>query len=33
MTFDRSAAADLWRNTLSQIPTTFGRLIYLASLA
>jgi hypothetical protein len=32
MTFDRSAAADLWRNTLSQIPTTIGRLIYLASL-
>jgi hypothetical protein len=32
MSFDHSAAADLWRNTLSQIPTTFGRLIYLASL-
>ncbi|MBZ5593598.1 MAG: hypothetical protein LAP39_15265 [Acidobacteriia bacterium] len=32
MNFDRSAAADLWRNTLSQIPTTYGRLIYLASL-
>jgi hypothetical protein len=32
MKFERSAAADLWRNTLSQIPTTFGRLIYLASL-
>ena len=32
MTFDRSAAVDLWRNTLSQIPTTIGRLIYLASL-
>jgi hypothetical protein len=32
MKFDRSAASDLWRNTLSQIPTTFGRLIYLASL-
>jgi hypothetical protein len=29
---DRSAAADLWRHTLSQIPTTFGRLVYLASL-
>jgi hypothetical protein len=29
---DRSAAADLWRNTLSQIPTVFGRLVYLASL-
>jgi hypothetical protein len=32
MKFDRSAASDLWRNTLSQIPTNFGRLIYLASL-
>src|ERR1700761_2911220 len=30
--FDRSAAADLWRNTISQIPTVFGRLVYLASL-
>lgn len=30
--FPRSAAADLWRHTLMQIPTTFGRLIYLASL-
>jgi len=30
--FDRSAASDLWRNTLSQIPTAFGRLVYLASL-
>lgn len=29
---DRSAAADLWRNTLSQIPSVFGRLVYLASL-
>lgn len=29
---ERGAAADLWRNTLSQIPTTFGRLVYLASL-
>lgn len=29
---ERGAAADLWRNTLSQIPTVFGRLIYLASL-
>jgi hypothetical protein len=28
----RGAAADLWRNTLSQIPSTFGRLVYLASL-
>jgi hypothetical protein len=32
MKLDRSAAADLWRNTLSQIPTTYGRIIYLASL-
>ena len=32
MVFDRSAASDLWRNTLSQIPTVFGRLVYLASL-
>lgn len=30
--FDRSAAADLWRNTVSQIPAVFGRLVYLASL-
>src|SRR5271154_4683154 len=30
--FDRSAAADLWRNTISQIPSVFGRLVYLASL-
>lgn len=30
--FDRSAAADLWRNTISQIPAVFGRLVYLASL-
>jgi hypothetical protein len=29
---DGSAAADLWRNTLSQISTIFGRLWYLASL-
>jgi hypothetical protein len=29
---ERGAAADLWRNTLSQIPTLFGRLVYLASL-
>jgi hypothetical protein len=29
---NRGAAADLWRNTLSQIPTVFGRLVYLASL-
>ncbi len=24
--------ADLWRNTLSQIPSIFGKLVYLASL-
>jgi hypothetical protein len=29
---DRGPAADLWRNTLSQIPTVFGRLIYLSTL-
>ena len=29
---DRTAAADLWRNTLAQIPSVFGRLVYLASL-
>ncbi|MGE5488006.1 MAG: hypothetical protein ACM3ZB_09340 [bacterium] len=29
---DRGAAADLWRRTLSQVPTLFGRLAYLASL-
>lgn len=27
-----NAAADLWRNTLSQIPCLFGRLVYLAGL-
>ena len=29
---DRGAASDLWRRTLSQIPSSFGRLVYLASL-
>jgi hypothetical protein len=29
---DRGAAPDLWRNTLTRIPTVFGRLAYLASL-
>ena len=29
---DREAASDLWRRTLSQIPSYFGRLVYLASL-
>ena len=27
-----TAAADLWKSTLSQIPATFGRLVYLSSL-
>jgi hypothetical protein len=29
---DRGAASDLWRHTLSQIPSVFGRLVYLSSL-
>ncbi len=29
---DRSAFSDLWRNTLSQIPSVFGRLVYLSAL-
>lgn len=29
---ERSATADLFKNTLSRIPTVFGRLAYLASL-
>ncbi len=29
---ERSAGDDLWRHTLSHIPTLFGRLFYLASL-
>lgn len=29
---DRSTLAHVWRQSLSQIPTGFGRLIYLASL-
>ena len=32
VSFDRSASADLWRNTICQIPAVFGRLVYLASL-
>ena len=30
--FERGAAANLWRHTLSQIPCVFGRLVYLSSL-
>ena len=26
----KSASADVWRRTLSQIPTVYGRLVYLA---
>ncbi len=29
---ERSAAADLWKHTLSRIPAVYGRLTYLASL-
>ncbi len=29
---ERGAAADLWQRTLAQIPTLFGRLVYLCSL-
>lgn len=29
---ERSATSDLWRRTLSQIPSIFGRLVYLAGL-
>jgi hypothetical protein len=28
----RGAAPDLWRNTLSQIPSLFGKLVYLSGL-
>ena len=31
-TLERNAASDLWRRTLSQIPSVFGRLVYLSSL-
>jgi hypothetical protein len=31
-TLDRRALADVWRHTLSQVPTAFGKLVYLASL-
>jgi hypothetical protein len=29
---DRTPGAILWRRTLSQVPTVFGRLVFLASL-
>jgi hypothetical protein len=29
---ERSAAGDLWKNTLSKIPTLFGRMAYLGGL-
>jgi len=29
---DRGAVSNLWRNTLSQIPSVFGRLVYISSL-
>ena len=29
---ERGAASDVWRNTLTQIPSIFGRLVYLAGL-
>lgn len=29
---ERDAAADLWRHTLSQIPTLFGKMMYLGNL-
>jgi len=32
MNLDETAAAELWRQTLSQIPSLFGRLVYLSSL-
>jgi hypothetical protein len=32
MPLERSAIADLWKRTLSRIPTVSGRLTYLASL-
>src|SRR5260370_21275259 len=31
-TLERGVGADLWRNTLSRIPTLFGRLVYLSNL-
>lgn len=32
LVLERDAISDLWRNTLSQIPSVFGRLVYLAAL-
>lgn len=29
---ERDAISDLWRNTLAQIPSVFGRMVYLAAL-
>lgn len=29
---ERSATGDLWKNTLSKIPSLFGKLVYLGSL-
>jgi hypothetical protein len=29
---ERGAPSDIWRKTLSQIPSVFGRLVYLSSL-
>ncbi|MDQ2949090.1 MAG: hypothetical protein M3Y27_24655 [Acidobacteriota bacterium] len=29
---ERDAGSDLWRHTLSRIPSVFGRLVYLSSL-
>ncbi len=29
---ERDAASDVWRNTLSQIPSVFGRMVYLCGL-
>jgi len=29
---ERNALADLWKHTLSQIPSIYGRMVYLASL-
>lgn len=31
-TLDRGAVSNLWRNTLSRIPSVFGRLVYVSSL-